>query len=68
MISMQRKISKGDLVHELPLGRDWFRHNPVFKQDTVGIVIEVVDDKTVFVMWSNGTTEIKEDDNLELIL
>ena len=44
----------GDLVFEVPFGKEWFKHNPYLSNSAIGIVVEVVDFETMYIMWSSG--------------
>ncbi len=43
----------GDLVFEVPFGKEWFKKNPWLSRG-LGIITEVVNHETVYVMWSGG--------------
>ena len=43
----------GDLVFEVPFGREWFEKNPWLAHG-LGIVTKVIDFETVLVFWSTG--------------
>jgi len=44
----------GDLVFELPLGKEWFKNNPWLHNNEIGIVTKVIDRNTVDVLWPTG--------------
>ena len=44
----------GDLVFEVPFGKEWFKQNPYLSNSAIGIVVEVVDFETMYIMWSSG--------------
>lgn len=45
----------GDLVFEIPLGKDWFENNPWMRNSEIGIVADVIDEDLVWVLWPDGT-------------
>jgi len=58
-------MCRGDLVIELPFGREWFVRNAWLCNNTVGMITRVIDQKTVVVLWSTGKVKQMDVDYLE---
>ena len=58
------KMNVGDLVFDLPFGKEWFKNNPFLSGNEQGIVLEIVDFETVFVMWQTGKITYANKDNI----
>ena len=58
------KMNVGDLVFDLPFGKEWFKNNPFLSGNEQGIVLEIVDFETVFVMWQTGKISMTSIDYL----
>jgi len=44
----------GDLVFEVPLGKEWFQNNPWLTSPGLGIITELISEDKVIVWWSSG--------------
>ena len=51
---MNGRIKLGDLVAEAPFGRDWLQNNPWMLGESIGLVVEIIDQETVIVFWSQA--------------
>ena len=57
----------GDLVFDLPFGKAWFKNNPWLSGSEIGVVTEIVNHATVFVLWSTGQVSMMDIDHLEKV-
>tara|TARA_B100002019_G_scaffold247516_1_gene225978 strand:+ start:14511 stop:14711 length:201 start_codon:yes stop_codon:yes gene_type:complete len=44
----------GDLVFEVPFGKEWFQKNPWLTSPGFGIITELISEYKVMVWWSSG--------------
>ena len=56
----------GDLVFDLPFGKEWYKNNPWLSGKEIGIVLKLVDATSVLVSWPSGKITMTDITKLEV--